>query len=661
MGTALPGKGHSTTGSQPTNRYPRLQVQPMSLRSQINLLLTGLSVLFVAASYGVQTLVVMPAFKRLEQQQSLRNARRCIEAVNRDVDNLSNFVNDWAAWDDMWNYVKDHNRAFQETNLTDNTFSVAHVNFICILDDQRNVVWCEARNLKTLEPLAVSALQARLQDEQNEYTCLEKISDSRKGIELTESGPLLLSSRPIVTSKREGPIRGTMIMGRFLDASEIAGLADRMQVALHAWLVNDPQMPVDVRNQLAVLRNREGASCEAASADTLYAYSILEDTHGESALVFRLEMPRAITKQGLASARIATVCGLFGGVITLVAMGVVLQWRLISPLQQIAAHAVRVGRCDDLKARLRINRRDEIGTLANELDRMVEQIAASRQKVLDTAHRAGMAEIASDVLHNVGNAMNSMNCAIEFLDERLQGSKIPHLDRATKLLREQAPRAAEFFGQDPRGPKLIDYLADLSDALEDELHGNQADVARLQLTVRHIGDAIASQQIHAERTDFRQDVDLPSLIQDALQLNQEMLDEAHVEVDVRVPTLPDVQLNRSKMLQILVNLIRNAAQAMRQHSEESRQLGISAQLFDDGTLELVVSDTGPGFDAVVQAQLFTYGFTTKPEGQGCGLHYCANAVNEVGGSIVADSAGPGLGASFRIRIPQAGPVAALGK
>jgi signal transduction histidine kinase len=279
--------------------------------------------------------------------------------------------------------------------------------------------------------------------------------------------------------------------------------------------------------------------------------------------------------------------------------------------------------------------------------------------VLDTAHRAGMAEIASDVLHNVGNAMNSMNCAIEFLDERLQGSKIPHLDRAMRLLREQAPRAAEFFGQDPRGAKLIDYLADLSDALEDELHGNQADVARLQLTIRHIGDAIASQQKHAGRTDFRQDVDLPSLIHDALQLNQEMLDEAHVEVDVRVPTLPDVQLNRSKMLQILVNLIRNAAQAMRQHSEESRQLGISAQLFDDGTLELVVSDTGPGFDAVVQAQLFTYGFTTKPEGHGCGLHYCANAVNEVGGSIVAESAGPGLGASFRIRIPQAGPVAAL--
>lgn len=631
----------------------------MSLRNQIILLLTLLSVLFVAASYGVQALVVMPTFERLEQQQALRNAKRCIEAVNRDAENLSNFVNDWAAWDDTWNFVKDRNPSFQENNLTEDTFSVAHVNLICILDEQRNVVWCEARNLKTMELLDVSALRAKLQEPGNEYTCFKKISDSCSGIELTASGPVLLSSRPIVTSKREGPIRGTMIMGLFLDGDEIAGLAERMQVSLKAWVINDSKMPDDVRCQLADLRDREDASFQVASTELLYAYSILEDSHGEPVLIFRLEMPREITRQGLIAARIATACGLFGGLVTLFVVGCAIQYRLIRPLQQIVSHAVQVGRRDDLKARLRIQRKDEIGSLAAELDRMVEQIAASRQKVLETAHRAGMAEIASDVLHNVGNAMNSINCAVEFLDERLQASRIPHLERATKLLREQAPRAADFFGQDPRGQKLIDYLVDLSQTLEAELQDNQADVARLQLTVRHIGDAIASQQQHAERTDFRQDVNLAELIRDALQLNEEVIEEAHVEVEVRVPALPDVQLNRSKMLQILVNLIRNAVQAMRSDTVENRQLQISAQLLDDGTLDLSVSDTGPGFDAAIQSQLFTYGFTTKPEGHGCGLHYCANALNEVGGSIVAHSAGAGLGATFRIRVPQAGPAVAL--
>ena len=161
----------------------------MSLRSQIILLLTVLSVLFVAASYGVQTLVVMSAFDRLEQQQALRNARRCIEAVNRDIDNLSNFVNDWAAWDDMWNYVKDHNRAFQEANLTDDTFSVAHVSFICILDERRNVVWSEAHDLKTLDPIDISAFRNSLQVEHSAYTRFDNISDCRRGVEFAVRVP----------------------------------------------------------------------------------------------------------------------------------------------------------------------------------------------------------------------------------------------------------------------------------------------------------------------------------------------------------------------------------------------------------------------------------------------------------------------------------------
>jgi signal transduction histidine kinase len=324
----------------------------------------------------------------------------------------------------------------------------------------------------------------------------------------------------------------------------------------------------------------------------------------------------------------------------------------------MAAHAVRVGRRDDLRARLRFARHDEIGTLATEFDRMVEHLAASRKKVLESAHRAGMAEIASDVLHNVGNAVNSANCAVECLDERLQTSKVANLGRAAHLLREQAPRAAEFFGQDPRGKKLVDYLVDLSDTLEQERRENQADATRLRDTVRHIRDAIAAQQEHAERADFRQEVALSALVDDALQLHREELKSARIRVEREVPALPELQLNRSKTLQILANLVRNAIQAMHGQPRDARRLTIAAQLLEDGSLEVEVRDTGVGFTPEVQASLFMYGFTTKPDGHGLGLHYCANAIKDAGGHISAHSPGPGLGATFRIRIPQAAPATA---
>jgi signal transduction histidine kinase len=338
-------------------------------------------------------------------------------------------------------------------------------------------------------------------------------------------------------------------------------------------------------------------------------------------------------------------------------MWVVLQWRIVGPLQYMAAHAMRVGHHDDLKARLKLARADEIGTLAREFDQMVECLAESRKRVLDMAHRAGMAEIASEVLHNVGNAVNSANCSVEVLDERLRGSKISGLDRAVTLLHEQAPRAVEFFGQDPRGPKLIDYLVNLNDTLQQERSGNQAEVVRLQETVRHIRDAIAAQQMFAGRSDFRQEVDLSTLVEDVLRLSLEQLRVAEIQVDVDLPPLPELQLNKSKITQVLVNLVRNAIQSMQDQPSDNRRLTIAASAIEEDGIEIVVGDTGMGFGEDVRAKLFMHGFTTKPEGNGFGLHYCANAVREADGNITAQSSGPGQGALFRIRLPHVMPAA----
>ena len=260
----------------------------------------------------------------------------------------------------------------------------------------------------------------------------------------------------------------------------------------------------------------------------------MNDVYGKPAILLRVQIPRDITAQGNVSAHVATAMRHRRlDLLTLVATWVVLKWRIVGPLQYMAAHAVRVGQADDLKARLQFDRTDEIGTLAREFDGMVENLAESRKKVLDSAHRAGMAEIASEVLHNVGNAVNSANCSVEVLEERFGGSKIGGLDRAVTLLREQAPRAAEFFGQDPRGAKLIDYLVNLNDTLRQEYSGNQAEVVRLRETIRHIRGAIAEQQTYAGRSDFRQEVDLSALLDEVLRLNQEQLRAAEIQVRCR--------------------------------------------------------------------------------------------------------------------------------
>ncbi len=624
----------------------------MSLRTQIAGLLALLSIVFVATTYAVQAWVVMPAFADLEQQSAQRDVDRCVNAVQRDLESLSNTANDWASWDDTYQYVQDHNETYAKENLVDQAFSGTHINLICILDTNRNIVWGETRDIETLEAIDTPDLFTALREESSPVTTHKNIDDAKQGILLTSKGPILLASRPIITTKREGPVQGSIVMGRFLNELEVASLAERTHTVLDTWTVTQKYLPAEVQRGLNTCIQSGETFIEVVDAQMLHVNRVMNDVYGKPAILLRVQIPRDITAQGTVSAHVATGCGVGAGLLTLVATWVVLKWRIVGPLQQMAAHAVRVGQADDLKSRLQFERADEIGTLAREFDGMVENLAESRKRVLDSAHRAGMAEIASEVLHNVGNAVNSANCSVEVLEERLGSSKINGLDRAVTLLREQAPRAAEFFGQDPRGAKLIDYLGNLNDTLRQEYSDYQSEAVRLRETIRHIRGAIAEQQTYAGRSDFRQDVDLSALLNEVLRLNQEQLHLAEIQVSVDLPPLPDLQLNKSKMSQVLVNLVRNAIHAMQSQSSDARRLTIAVRPVEDGGIEIEVHDTGQGFDDAVRSKLFTHGFTTKPEGNGFGLHYCANAVREAGGHITALSPGPGEGATFRIRLPQ---------
>ncbi len=140
------------------------------------------------------------------------------------------------------------------------------------------------------------------------------------------------------------------------------------------------------------------------------------------------------------------------------------------------------------------------------------------------------------------------------------------------------------------------------------------------------------------------------MVDEVLLLNREQLQSSHVEVEVDLPPLPDLRLNKSKKTQVLVNLVRNAIQAMQNENAGPRVLTISAHLIDETGIEIVVADTGHGFGEAVRKKLFAHGFTTKPNGNGFGLHYCANAVQGAGGHITAESPGAGCGATFRVRL-----------
>jgi signal transduction histidine kinase len=278
-----------------------------------------------------------------------------------------------------------------------------------------------------------------------------------------------------------------------------------------------------------------------------------------------------------------------------------------------------------------------------------EQQAAQRQ-MLENARHAGMAEIATNVLHNVGNVLNSVNVSAELIGTKVRNSESAGLARAVALLDAHAHDLGDYLTSDPRGRLLPGYLKQLAQALAEERDGIAAELAALTKSVKHIKEIVATQQSYAGASSVVEEVQIIDLVEDALRIDTGGLADHQVRVVREFAAVPQLMLDKHRVLLILVNLISNARFAMKGGPDGSHRLTLRVQAQDD-TLQVAVSDTGEGIPPENLTRIFAHGFTTKKDGHGFGLHSCVLAAREMGGTLVAHSDGAGLGATFTLKLP----------
>lgn len=290
----------------------------------------------------------------------------------------------------------------------------------------------------------------------------------------------------------------------------------------------------------------------------------------------------------------------------------------------------------------------------SELKAAEQQIATVHKQLVDASRLAGMAEIATNVLHNVGNVLNSVNISAGLVSERLHNSKLKGLERAIGLLDENAGDLANYLANDPRGKLLPAYLRELALTLRAEQLAMADDLAMLVRSVDHIKEVIATQQSYAGAPRLLEPVDVGELMDDALRMNAGALTRHGVEVVKTLAELPALMLDRHRMLQILVNLISNAKQALNGLEDRAPCIRLDATLAGEEpgrVLHIAVSDNGEGIATQNLARIFSHGFTTRSNGHGFGLHSCVLAAQEMGGVLRVHSDGVGRGATFTLDIP----------
>ena len=284
-----------------------------------------------------------------------------------------------------------------------------------------------------------------------------------------------------------------------------------------------------------------------------------------------------------------------------------------------------------------------------------EELEDTHRALMDSSRKAGMAEVATGVLHNVGNVLNSVNVSTNVINERLRASKTASLTQVAALLRAQNGGLAEFLTNDPRGKLVPELLGRLAETLSEEQSAIRDEAGSLVKNVAHIRDIVAMQQSFASRSGCIEQLPPSELIEDALRMNTASLARHDIEIVRDFAAIPAIPVDRHKALQILVNLIRIAKQSMDAHKPERKVLTLSIAESGDGLVRLAVRDTGGGILPENLPRIFGHGFTTKKDGHGFGLHSSANAAREMGGTLRVESDGLGTGATFLLELPLSTP------
>jgi two-component system, NtrC family, sensor kinase len=296
-------------------------------------------------------------------------------------------------------------------------------------------------------------------------------------------------------------------------------------------------------------------------------------------------------------------------------------------------------------------RTGELSASISEMVRIQQEKNELNRQMVVTARQAGMADIATGVLHNVGNVLNSVNISAGVLLDKVIGSKGVRVQDVAQLLADNEANLPAFFASDERGKRLPGYLVKLADSLTSERKAMTGEVRELIENVTHIKQIIAQQQSLSKLGGLNEIFPLAKVVEDAEKFLHSTTLKREVHLTLALDKVEPILIDRQKVLQIVVNLIKNAIEAVEGINDRPRAVGVSLRDTGSGHQTIVVRDNGCGIPPERLKKMFTHGFTTKKTGHGFGLHSCVNLAREMGGDLTVASDGEGLGASFTLTLP----------
>jgi len=570
----------------------------MGMRKRTLTIIGILAISMMATVYVSSHFLLLNSFEELEETNVHQNVDRFQSALSDDVSSLYSKSGDWSVWDDTYAFVVAPNENYINSNVVDSAFTTLRINILLFLNLSGQIVCGRAYDLHNMTEVPVPD---SIENELSSHDVLWRnlTTDSRiGGIILLPENPLLICSRPILTSHGEGPVHGALIMARYLDSDEIGRLALTTHLSLVLQRYDDSQVLPDYQNALSAFSNNETVFVQPLNGDYVAGYALIRDVYGNPILVSKIDMPRDIYKQGLSTINYFVLLLLAITSVFVVAIVLLMERTVLNRLVRLTGVVRRIGKDKDFRGRVVTDGNDELSTLAKSINVMLTEIEHKTVQLRKAENLAALGQLAAMVGHDLRNPLTGITGATYYLK--------------TKLKTKKDARAEEMF-----------------DTIE---------------------SAIAhSDKIITDLLKYAEEMKLDVSEIEPRSILSGVLSHVKVPTDVRISDktqeTPRIKCDQEKMKTVFTKLVENAFDAMPNGGMLTVE---SARVKESAVISF--SDTGVGIPSEVMTKLWSPFFTTKAKGMGLGLTICKRVVEAHGGTISAQSS-VGKGSTFTITIP----------